>query len=191
MFPKMLPGSLIYGSSALKISLQSDVKWNLQNGTKIVSLKHCCRHQMQLENASASAWRPVRQNDQSYNFENIFREQFFCHEYRVKFLFLFIFIFCIQTGSVENGWKFLVAKWTELALYRFSLVVHFEKEACFSLILTHRAIFKICTHFSGNTIFEKIVKILFPPKFQLFECFSSIWCSMLFTCTQWTGWKFG
>ena len=27
-----------------------------------------------------------------------------------------VLIVCIQTGSVRNGWKFDVAKWTELAL---------------------------------------------------------------------------
>ena len=36
----------------------------------------------------------------------------FSHEYGV----IEILKFCTQTGSVQNGWKFLIAKWMELAL---------------------------------------------------------------------------
>ena len=38
-FPKMLPNSLIYGSNALEIPLQSDQKCNLQIRTKISDQK--------------------------------------------------------------------------------------------------------------------------------------------------------
>ena len=44
--------------------------------------------------------------------ERHFRQYFFSHEYRV----IEISKVCIHTGSVRNGWKFLVAKRTEFAL---------------------------------------------------------------------------
>ena len=126
-----------------------------------------------------------RQNDQSVNFK-IFRsfessiktfDNIFGNIFSLMNIVLLKFlIFCYQAESVRNGWKFLAAKWTELALYRYSLVVHIHKETCFGLSLTHRMSFKICSHFSENGIFEKFVKILFPQKRQLFECFS-IWSS--------------
>ena len=101
-------------------------------------------------------------------FDNISVDIFFL----MSIVLLKCLMFCIQTESVRNGWKFLVAKWTELALYRYIHVAHVPKEICIGLSLTHRTTFKICSHFSENAIFEKFVKILFPQKFQLFECFS-------------------
>ena len=41
----------------------------------------------------------------------------FSHEYHV----IELSKFCLQTESVQNGCKFLVAKWTELALYEMAL----------------------------------------------------------------------
>ena len=84
-----------------------------------------------------------------------------------------LFVFCIQTGSVQNGWKFLVTKWTELALYRYSLVVHVQKETCFGLSFTHRTIFKICSHFSENAIIEKFMKFCFLRNFNVLGVFQS------------------
>ena len=52
-------------------------------------------------------------------------------------------------------------------------MVHVQKETCFGLSLTPRTIFKICSHFSKNAIFEKFVKFLSPQKFQLFSVFQS------------------
>ena len=43
----------------------------------------------------------------------------------------------------------------------------------FGLSLTHRTIFKFCSDFSENAIFETIVKNLFPQKFQLLSVFQS------------------
>ena len=61
----------------------------------------------------------------------------FSHGYRV----IQISNFCTQTGSVRNGWKFPVAKYTELALYIVEVHVHKRRISCLSL--TSRTIFKI------------------------------------------------
>ena len=66
---------------------------------------------------------------------------FFSHEYRV----IEIFNVCIQTGSVRKGWKFSVAKWTELALYGIALCsMPKKKDACFDLRLTLYDFRKFC-----------------------------------------------
>ena len=53
-----------------------------------------------------------------------------------------------------NGWKFPVAKWTELVGY--GLVVNVQKDACFGLSLTLICtIFKICSQFLKIAILRK------------------------------------
>ena len=55
-----------------------------------------------------------------------------------------------------------------------------QKDACFGLSLTLCTIFKICSQFLKIANFEKIVKIPFLQKCQLFGCFS-VWYTYLFT----------
>ena len=106
-------------------------------------------------------------NHKSVSFET-FSSLFFSHGYRV----IQISNFCTQTGSVRNGWKFPVAKWTELAPCALR-----PNRRISGLSFKPRTFFlKICSQFSENTMFEKFVKILFPQQFQLCECFS-VWCT--------------
>ena len=71
-----------------------------------------CRQNNQSENSKVlSAFKsPIKTYDNILG--TFFFFFFFSHNYRV----IEISKFCIQTGSVQNGWKFPVAKWTELAL---------------------------------------------------------------------------
>ena len=88
----------------------------------------------------------VRLNHKLVNFET-FSGFFFSHGYHV----VQISIFCTQTGRMCNGWKFPVAKCTELALY--SLVLHVQISRISGLSLKPRTIFKICSQFSENAFF--------------------------------------
>ena len=99
-------------------------------------------------------------------FDNIFGNDF-CLMNTVLLNFLIV---CIQTGSVWNGWKFAVAKWTELisCSVGYSLVVHVQKGACFGLSLTLCTIFKICRHFFGNGDFWEIRKNSVSTEFATF-----------------------
>ena len=110
IFPKMFRSSTIYGSKALKISLKSDQKWNLRSGTNIsVETHYIFNHRlycMQWEHQRISSCNCVDKT----NFGNCF---FLMNTCAALLNFLIV---CIQTGSVWNGWKFVVAKWTERAL---------------------------------------------------------------------------
>ena len=108
--------------SALKISLQSDQKCNLQSGTKISVLKKhynlCC---LQWGDNSAVADKMTIPIIQSFQFFWIINKGFFDNIFGNDFclmntVLLNFLIVCIQTDWVSNGWKFAVAKWTELAL---------------------------------------------------------------------------
>ena len=72
----------------------------------------------------------------------------------------------------------------------YGLLVNVQKDEWIGLSCTLCTIFKICSQFLEIVIIEKIVKIPFLQKSEIFKCFI-VWCTYLFTCTQWTCWKFG
>ena len=172
----MFLSSLIYGSKAPEISLQSDQKWSLQKGTKVSALKAQMAAMGKSQCISSCNCKTTENSEVFSAFEssiqavvNIFGNIFFLMNTAVLKFQNFVLKpeVCKMCGNFR-----LQMDWT--CSVGYGLVVNVQKDACFGLSWTLCTSVKICSQFSEIAIFEKIVKVPFLQKCQCFECFS-VW----------------